>query len=153
MVLENRLWKGKCFWLTHLYAQDLSLPLKKKNPSLSLYLFNINGFLVLGLFQGPNVLLQDSPHNFIHPTLQTITTTTTRTTKGIAIDLNLMTEEFKSSSSENDNYSTTTQTNNNEGFLEKSVEVLEKIDNSNNINEVNNHVETTSFPCESVVLW
>ena len=64
-----------------------------------------------------------------------------------------MTEEFKSSSSENDNYSTTTQTNNNEGFLEKSVEVLEKIDNSNNINEVNNHVETTSFPCESVVLW
>ncbi|KAG5048926.1 hypothetical protein JHK85_010029 [Glycine max] len=63
--------------------------------------------------------------------------------KGVGIDLNLRfffvteTEESESSRSDYDNASATTQTNNNKGFLENIVEVLEKLDNNNNIN---NHV-------------
>ncbi|KHN44780.1 hypothetical protein glysoja_038568 [Glycine soja] len=60
--------------------------------------------------------------------------------KGVGIDLNLRfffvteTEESESSRSDYDNASATTQTNNNKGFLENIVEVLEKLDNNNNIN-------------------
>ncbi|KAL5190722.1 hypothetical protein HKD37_04G010099 [Glycine soja] len=60
--------------------------------------------------------------------------------RGVGIDLNLRfffvteTEESESSRSDYDNASATTQTNNNKGFLENIVEVLEKLDNNNNIN-------------------